>query len=301
MTIDLKLRLREIVLKRTKKSTIALVMATDEHALSSISTIRKEATADAILIGNKSKIKELLLSIDDDIANYEVIDESDMVAASKKAIDMITESRADVLMKGLVDSSILLKTMLSHGRGVCQKGFISHLSMVSIPNMNKLCFITDCGVNIAPNLEDKKNIVENAVDYAQKLYFENIKVACLCAKEKAYEKMPATMDAIALQKMSLDGSISNCLISGPLAFDNIISKEAARIKGVTDPVAGDADIILVPNIETGNAMLKSMIYVSGAQMAGVVVGTDVPIVFSSRADDSDTKISSIYMALAASR
>ncbi len=303
MTIDLKEHLRKLVLKHHKKSTIALVMATDAHALNSLSIARKEGTAEGILIGDKSKIKELLSSIGDDISNYDVIHETDMEACSKKAIDIISEKKADVLMKGLIDSSVLLSTMLRYGRevGVYKKGLISHLSMVSIPNMNKLCFITDCGVNIAPSLEDKKNIVENAVSYASKLDFENMKVACLCAKEKPYKKMPATMDAVVLQKMSLDGTIANCLISGPLAFDNIISKEAAAIKGVTDHVAGEADIILVPNIETGNAMLKSMIYVSGAQMAGVIVGADVPIVFPSRADDHHTKMSSIYMALAAAK
>ncbi len=302
MTIDLKEHLREIVLKHHKKSTIALVVATDEHALSSISTVRKEGMADAILIGDKSKIKELLLKVDDNISNYEVIDETDMVVASKKAIDAVAENRADVLMKGLVDSSVLLKAMLTYGRElkICSKGFISHLSLVSVPHNNRLWFITDCGVNIAPNLEGKKNIIENAVSYAQKLDFENIKVACLCAKEKPYEKMPATMDAVALQKMSLDNTIADCLVSGPLAFDNIISKDAADIKGIVDPVAGNADIILAPNIETGNALLKSMIYVSGAHMAGVIVGTDVPIVFPSRADDHHTKMSSIYMAIAAS-
>lgn len=303
MTIDLKERLREIVLKHNINPTIALVMAAEKHALSSISAVRREGLAEAILIGDKNKIKELLKALDDDISNYEVIDESDMVEASKKAIDTIKDAKADVLMKGLIDSSVLLKTMLTYGRavGVCQKGFISHLSLVSIPNMNKLCFMTDCGVNIAPNLDEKRAIIENAVSYAQRLDFKDIKVACLCAKEKPYEKMPATMDALALQKMSLDGVISNCLISGPLAFDNIISKEAAAIKGVDDPVAGNADIILVPNIETGNGVLKSMIYVSNAQMAGVIVGCDVPIVFSSRADDHHSKMSSIYMALAASQ
>ncbi len=300
MTIDLKEQLRKIVLKHNNKSTIALVMADEEHALNSISNIRKEGMADALLIGNKGKIKELLEKLGDNISNYEVIDESDMGEASKKAIDSIREGRTNVLMKGLIDSSILLKIMLTYGRDLSPKRLISHLALVSIPNMDKLCFITDCGVNILPSLEEKKSIIENAVSYAKSLDFDNLKVACLCAKEKPYEKMPATMDALALQQMSLDGTIADCLISGPLAFDNIISKEAARIKGVTDPLAGNTDIILVPNIETGNAMLKSMIYVSQAHMAGVIVGTCVPIVFPSRSDDHHTKMSSIYMALAAS-
>ncbi len=300
MTIDLKAYLQNIVLQHRKKSTIALVAADEEYSLASISMARKEGVADALLIGNKSNIREQLLKLDDDISNYEVVDESDMGSCSKKAIDAIAENRADVLMKGLVDSSVLLSTMLRYGReiGVCERGFISHLAMVSIPNINKLCFITDCGVNIAPNLDDKKAIIENAVSCATDLDFENIKVACLCAKEKVSPKMSATVDAMALHNMNKNGEIKGCLVSEPLAFDNIISKEAARIKGIDDPVAGNADIILVPNIETGNALLKSMIYVSNAQMAGVIAGIGVPTIFSSRADDRDTKVSSIYMALA---
>ncbi len=300
MSIVLKEKFCEIIGSRKEKPTIALVAAEDEDALLSISTVRKEGVANALLIGNKSKLKDILLAIDDDIKNYEVIDENDPINCIEKAIDTIKSGSSNVLMKGLIDSSVLLKSVLKRDSGLRSSAFISHIALMSLLDEDKLYFVTDGGVNILPNLEAKVNIIENVIKVAHSLGFDNPHIACLCAKEKVSEKMIATVDAANLKKMNQEGIIKNCLISGPLALDNIVSKEAAITKGITDPVAGDADIILAPNIEVGNSLLKTMTFMAKAEGAGIVVGANIPIIFPSRADNYETKMNGIYMALSVS-
>ncbi len=299
MSIILKDKFSEIIKNKDKKPTVVLACANDESTLESISEVVKANLANAILVGDKKTIAEILEKFDDDVKNYEVVDNCDMLSCADTAVRIAAEKKADVLMKGLIDSSYLLKAILKKENGLTVS-FLSHLAVASLANEDKIYMLTDAGVNIAPDLECKKNIIENSVKVAHALGFDKPNVACLCAKEKVYDKMIATTDAAALQKMNQDGIIKNCVISGPLALDNIVSKEAAQIKKIDDPVAGNADIILAPNIETGNALLKSMVFIAGAQSAGIIVGTNVPIVFTSRADDYETKMNAIYLALAAS-
>lgn len=290
----------EEVLKLAKErgpKTLAVAVAQDKEVLLAVKAAHDIGVVDAILVGDKEKIIEEACKIGMDVKEYEIIDEKDLTCASRKAVELVSSGNADVVMKGLVDTSIILKAVLDKEIGLRTGKILSHVAVFDVATYHKILFVTDAAMNIAPDLNQKKQIVENAVFVAHSLDINEPKVAAVCAKEKVNPKMPATVEAKELEEMNSRGEISGCIVGGPFALDNAISKEAAAHKGINHPVAGDADIILVPNIESGNVLYKSLAFLSNAKNAGVIVGASAPIVLTSRADSDEAKLNSIALAV----
>jgi phosphate butyryltransferase len=239
--------------------------------------------------------------LDLDFSGFEHHNEPDFGRAAGFAVELVRSGSADVLMKGLLDTSILLKAALSREFGINAGRLTSHVAALEVPTYHKLLFVTDAAINIAPDLAAKLDIVANAVHAARSLGIERPKVAMLAAVEKInYEKMPCTVDAAVIAQMNRRGQVQGCVVDGPLALDNAVSAESARIKGLESEVAGDADILVAPDIEAGNILYKCLIDLGGARGAGVVMGAARPIVLTSRADSAGTKLASIALAALAS-
>lgn len=287
--------LKELAIKKgTKKLSVAV--AQDEDVLKSVMQAYKERIVEPLLVGDKEKIEEIAKMISFDISNIEIIDEKDITMAARKATELVSSGKASILMKGLVDTSIIMKQVLDKEIGLRTENVISHVAVFDIPTYHKVFIVTDAAMNIAPDLNQKKEILENAIELAHSLDITEPKVAVLAAKEKVGDKMPATVDAGKLVEMNLNGEIKGAIVAGPFALDNAVSKESAKIKGIDSPVAGDADIMLAPNIETGNVLYKALGFLGNAKHAGLIVGTKRPIVLTSRADSEEAKFNSIVLA-----
>ncbi|NBG89566.1 phosphate butyryltransferase [Isachenkonia alkalipeptolytica] len=286
----------EIARKRGPKK-VALACAEDVDALKAINEAKKTGIVEAILVGDEEKIKANAKAENIDITQYEIVHEGDMVEASRKAVELVSTGKAHMVMKGLVDTSIILKAVLDKEIGLRTGNPLSHVALFQVPGFDKMHLVTDAAMTIAPDLEGKKALINNVVPVANALDIQMPKVAVICAKEKANPKMPDTMDAQALQEMNEKGEIKDCIVGGPLALDNAVSKKAAEIKGIDHPVAGDADILLTGDIEAGNVLYKSMIYFGQAKNAGVIVGAKAPIVLTSRADSDEAKLYSIALGV----
>ena len=277
--------------------TIAIACADDAEVLTAVEAARQKGIANAILVGNKGKIESICIDNKIPIEHYDVMYMKDMADASLKAVELVSSGKADILMKGLVDTSILLKAVLNKEVGLRTGSVLSHVAIFEIKGYDRLFFITDAAMAIAPDLETKKKILQNAVMAAKALDIDVPKVAVVCAKEKVNSKMPCTLEADALQKMNETGEITGCIVGGPFALDNAVSKKAAEHKGVTHPGAGEADILLVPDIEAGNILYKALVFFSETKNAGILVGTKAPVVLTSRADSDETKLNSIAMGV----
>lgn len=286
--------LQELAQKRPKMR-LSVAAAEDDEVLIAVDSARKLGIVDAVLVGDKEKIEKIAEDSEIDISKYEIIDSKNPVESARKAVSLVSSGKADFLMKGLLGTADLLKAVLDKEIGLRGKGLLSHVMLYSVPAYHKILFLTDGGMVTYPDLNQKIQIVHNAVKVARALGVEPVHVAPLCAVEVVNPDMQATLDAAALSKMSQRGQIKDCIIDGPLALDNAISKEAAKHKGITSPVAGEADILLVPNIESGNLLGKSMTYFGGAKSAGVVMGAKCPIVLVSRADTHEAKLNSIAL------
>lgn len=280
-----------------KNIKIAVAAAHDMEVLSAIKMAMELNLVTPILVGDKKQIlqyaEELQLKLD----NVEIIDEVDIQKASEIAVRLVHDGVAKILMKGLVDTSIILKAVLNKEYGLRTSNLLSHAAVFEVDKYHKLLFVTDAAMNLAPTLDEKRQITENIVSLAHSLSIKKPKVAVVCAKEKVDPKMIATVDADELVKMNKSGVLSGCLVGGPFALDNAISKEAAKHKGINDPVAGDADIILVPTIEAGNVLYKSLAFLSNSKNAGIILGARSPIVLTSRADSDEAKLNSIALAV----
>lgn len=290
----------EDVLRLAKErgpKTISVAVAQDKEVLIAVKEAKEMGIADAILVGDQEKITQIANEIGMNLDDFEVIDIKDLKEASRKAVELVSSGKAHMVMKGLVDTSIILKAVLDEEIGLRTGKVLSHVAVFDIETYDKILFVTDAAMNIAPNLEQKKQIIENAVFVAHSLDIENPKVAVICAKEKVNPKMPATVDAEKLEEMNKNGEITGCIVGGPFALDNAISKEAAKHKGIEHPVAGDADILLMPYIEAGNVLYKSLVFLSKAQNAGVIVGAKAPVVLTSRADSESAKLNSIALGV----
>lgn len=277
--------------------TIAVACAQDEDVLMAVNEAKKKGIAEAILVGDKEKIEEIANKKSIDLSGYEIIDIKDLSEASLKAVELVSTGKAHMVMKGLVDTSIILKAVLNAEVGLRTGNVLSHVAVFDIEDYERLLFVTDAAMNIAPDLMQKKQIIENAVTVARALDIEEPKVAVLCAKEKVNPKMPATVDAAELEKMNKNGEIKNCLVGGPLALDNAVSVEAAKHKGIDHPVAGYADILMVPTIEAGNVLYKALAFLARSKNAGVIVGAKAPVILTSRADDEEAKLNSIALGV----
>lgn len=292
--------LSEIVRKAkglNKRFTVA--GAEDSEVLLACEAAKKEGIGQPVLVGSKEKIETLAKETNINIDDYEIIDKAEETEKCKRAVLEVKEGRASFVMKGLVPTATLLKAVLDSEYGIRGEGLLSHVMVYEIPNYHKLLLLTDGGMNISPTLEEKVQILKNAIKVAKAIEIENPKVACLSAVEVVNPKMPSTVEAAKLKEMNQRGEIEG-IVDGPLAFDLAISKEAAVHKGVKSEVAGDADILLVPFIEVGNALGKSFTYFAKARSAGIVVGAKAPIVLVSRADSHEDKFNSIAFACAVS-
>ncbi len=277
--------------------TIAVAVAQDSEVLSAVNAAKKLGIAEAILVGDRGEIIKASEECGIDIGTYEVIDIKDKNEASRKAVEMVSGGKAHIVMKGIVDTAIVLKAVLDENIGLRTGNVLSHVAVFEVPGYDRLFYVTDPAMILAPNLIQKKQIVENVVQVANALGNDNPKVAVLAAVEKVNPKMQATLDAAELVKMNESGELKGCVVGGPFALDNAISVEAARHKGITHPVAGLADVLLVPFIEVGNVLYKSMVYYAGSKVAGVLVGAKAPVVMTSRADSDEAKLNSIAIAV----
>ena len=249
-----------------------------------------------ILVGPADRIRAVAQAADLDIAAYEIAEAPHSHAAAARAVELVRIGRAELLMKGSLHTDELMAEVVRREVGLRTDRRVSHVFVMDVPTYHKPLMITDAAVNIVPTLDDKCDIVQNAVDLARALGIERPKVAILSAVETVTTKIPSTIDAAALCKMADRGQIQGAILDGPLAFDNAISAEAARTKGIVSAVAGDPDILLVPDLEAGNMLAKNLTFLSRADAAGVVLGARVPIILTSRADNQRTRLASCGVA-----
>ena len=280
-----------------KKHTLAVACAHDLEVLRAVWTAYKAGIAEVLLVGDASRMRSLaektLLSLDD----FSIVHEPNEGLACRKAVSLIREGKADMLMKGAVPTAVLMRAALDRNEGLRRETLLSHVAFLELRKMDRPLLLTDAALNIAPGLEEKKKILENAVRVAHALGNPFPIVACLCAVEKVNPKMPATAEAAALTEECRQGKITGCQVFGPAALDNALFSEAARRKGMESPPAGCADILLVPDIEAGNMLYKAFALAARAGAAGVVVGAQAPVILASRADSRETMMHSIALAL----
>jgi len=276
---------------------IAVCGAESAPALAAAERARRLGLADAILIGDAPAIVRGLRALGADPARFAILDAPAPADAAAASVAEVRAGRADALMKGGTDTSVLMHAVLDHATGIRDAELLSHVAVLQVDRYPKPLAITDGGVTIAPDLAAKAAIVRNAVRVTRALGIDRAKVAALAAKEKVVPAMPATVDAAALASMSFEGAV----VDGPLALDNAIDPHSARLKGIVSEVAGDADVLLAPDIETGNLLGKTLQYLGGARLAGLVVGARVPLVLTSRADDDRCRLDSLALALLVAR
>jgi phosphotransacetylase len=249
-----------------------------------------------LLVGPVDRIAETAESAGIDLGDAQIVDVPHSHAAAAKAVELIREGKAEILMKGSLHTDELMGAVVSRERGLRTARRISHVFVMDVPTYHKVLIVTDGAINIAPTLEDKVDICQNAIDLAISLGLEKPKLAILAAVETVTSKMPATIDAAALCKMAERGQITGAILDGPLAFDNAISKQAAETKGIKSTVAGDPDILLAPDLEAGNILAKQLTFLANADSAGMVLGARVPIILTSRADSVRSRIASCGVA-----
>jgi len=278
---------------------VVVAAAHDEHTLEAVFRARKDKIVEPVLIGDKIKIKEILKKLNIDFDDIGIINADSDSESAEKAVKFVNENKADFIMKGKLQTADLLKAVVNKEKGLRTGKVMSHIAFQEIPTYHKLVAITDGGMMTYPNLEEKKQIIENAVDVFKAFGYENPKVAVLCAVETVNPKMPEAVDADLLKKMNLSGEIKDCIIEGPISYDLSMNSESAKLKGYESPVAGDADILIVPDIVSGNILGKSLIISAKATMAGIIVGAKVPIVLTSRGATSEEKYLSLVISASA--
>lgn len=288
--------LLELAKERGPK-TMAVAVAQDKGVLSAVKNASDMGIIKPILVGDSEEILKISNEISFDLTNVEVIGEKDGAVACRIATELVSSGKAHILMKGLIDTSIIMKQVLDREIGLRTGKVISHVAVFHVATYHKVFMVTDAAMNIAPDLNQKKEIIENAVVLARSLDIKCPKVAVLAAMEKVSPKMEATVHAKELVHMNKGGEIRDCIVDGPFALDNAISKESAIIKGIDSQVAGDADILLVPYIEAGNVLYKALSFLANAKSAGLIVGTKSPIVLTSRADNEESKLNSIALSV----
>jgi phosphate acetyltransferase len=274
----------------------AVVHPCEQSALAGALEAGKQGLIVPLLVGPAGKIEEIAKACGLDLGNAQIIDAPHSHAAAAKAVALVREGRAEVLMKGSLHTDELLGAVVARDTGLRTGRRISHAFIMDVPTYHKVLIVTDGAINIAPTFEDKADICQNAIDLAISLGRDKPKVAILAAVETVTSKMPATIDAAALCKMADRGQIVGGILDGPLAFDNAISTEAAKTKGIRSNVAGDPDILLAPDLEAGNILAKQLSFLANADSAGLVLGARVPIILTSRADSVRARIASCAVA-----
>jgi phosphate acetyltransferase len=296
----------QVILRRTDKYarlmkkcealppvTCAVAYPCDHDSLLGPIEAAKLGLITPLLVGPEDKIRALAQAEGVDLSPYRIVPTEHSHAAAQEAVALVRAGEAEALMKGSLHTDALMSAVVASATGLRTSRRISHVFIMDVPTYPQALIITDAAINIAPGLEDKMHILQNAIDLAHALGLAEPKVAILSAVETINSKIPSTLEAAALCKMADRGQITGAILDGPLAFDNAISEQAARTKKITSPVAGKADILLVPDLEAGNMLAKQLQYLAGADAAGIVLGARVPIVLTSRADNVRTRLASI--------
>lgn len=293
--VEIKEKLRE----NSQKKVIAVAAAGDEDVLSAIKMAQESNLAEPLLFGDAEKIKAIAEKVGLSLSGINVINEPDPFQAAQKAVASIRAGEADIIMKGLIGTAGFLRAVLDKEKGLRTGNVLSHVAVFEIPALSRLLIITDVAMNIAPSLKEKVQIIDNSLIVARAMGISKAKVAAVCAVETVSQDMPATVDAAILAKMSERGQLGNVIVDGPLALDNAVSIESAKHKGINSPVAGIADIILMPDIEAGNVMYKTLVFLTDSANAGIVMGAKAPIVLTSRSDTAQAKLNSIALSILA--
>ena len=281
-------------LKGDKRVTLSVAAAHDEEVLLAIKSAVEMEIITPILIGEENKIREISKEINFDLSKFKIINKETIEECAEIAVKLVSSGEVDFVMKGLLDTSVILKAVLNKEWGLRTDSLLSHVMVYEVPSYDKLLVTTDGGMNIEPDYDQKVKILKNAIEATKPLGLKHIKVACLAAKEKVNSKMQATVDARALQEAGERGEFGkDVTVEGPLAFDLAVSKEAAKVKGFKSKVSGETDIMLMPTIEVGNGIGKALTYFAGAKSAGIIMGAKAPIVLVSRADSHESKLYSI--------
>lgn len=289
-------KLDDLLLIKGNKMKLAVVACQDEDVLEAVVESSNMGITEPILIGDKEETYKIAERIGLDVSNFKFIEEKDLTLAAEIGVRMVSNGEADFIMKGLVDTAILMKSVLNKEWGLRTDSLLSHVMVYDVKTYHKLIYLTDGGMNLSPSLDEKISIVKNAALVVKAMGNETVKVAALAAKEKVNPKMQATVDADKLQELSMKGEFGNdVILEGPLALDLALSKEAAEVKKFESQIAGDTDILLVPNIEMGNGIGKAITYLAEGKSAGIIMGAKAPVVLVSRADDKDSKLYSIAL------
>ena len=283
------------VKKNTEKKTVVVACANDDHTLKAISAVTKTENIHTILVGDAAVLKESLA--DYGLEEAEVVDAADQQAAVETAVSLCKAGRGDVLVKGLVETAVILRRVVNKENGLCAQGVLSHLTVTQLPNYHKLLGVTDCALLMYPTLDQKKEEIRNSVRFLTALGIAPVKTAVLAAIEKVNPKMPETVDANALKEWYQSGAITDCIVEGPISYDLAMRPGAAKVKGFDSQVAGDPDLLVVPNITVGNVLIKALTCSAGGISAALILGATVPIVVTSRSSSVQTKVTSIRMAL----
>lgn len=280
-----------------EKKKLAVAVAQDKAVLEAVKAAKERNIADSILVGDADKIREIAASLSMNPDDYEIIDVKDITEASLTAVKLVHDGKADMYMKGLLDTKTFLKSVLDKEVGLRTGKPLSHVCVFEIPGIDRLLFLSDVAFMPYPTLEDKKCIIEYTVEIAKACGVECPKVAPLAAVEVVNPKMPVTVEAAELTRMNEEGEITGCIVDGPLSLDIALYKEAAEEKGALNrKVAGDADILVFPDIHAGNLVYKSIVHMVHCQNGNILTGTKAPVILTSRSDDCETKVNSIALA-----
>ena len=283
--------------KECDKKVVAVAAAEDDAVLEAVSAAHAQGIADAILVGDEAKIREIAAGLNIDLTGWRIINEPDKVQASLKAVKLAHDGEADMYMKGLIDTKTFLKSILDKEVGLRTGRMLSHVAVFQVKGIDQLLFLTDVAFVTYPTLEDKIQLIDNAVEVAHACGVACPKVAPLAAVEVVNPKMPCTVDADELRRMNVEGKITGCVVDGPLSMDIAIEPEAAAHKGAQDrPAAGHADILLFPDIQAGNICYKTLVHTAECENGCILVGTKVPAILTSRSDSFKTKVNSIALA-----
>lgn len=281
--------------KSQKKMRLVVAVAQDDDVLKAVHEAKKMGLVDPLLVGDEAQIKSIMAKLGIDSSEYEIVHEADILLAARKSVELISSARGDFLMKGIVQTADIMRAVLDKEIGLRTENLISHVMVYEASTYEKLMYTTDGGMNVAPNLEQKVQILENAIKVCKAMGLDRIYAACLAGAETVNPKIPATVDAKAIADMKDKWDSMNVAVDGPVALDLAISKEACAHKKYNSEVGGNADILLVPYYEVGNAMGKALTYFAHAKSAGIIMGAKCPIVLVSRADTAETKLLSIAL------
>ncbi|SHF28425.1 phosphate butyryltransferase [Desulforamulus putei DSM 12395] len=282
-------------LNKIPKLKVSVANAQDKRVLLALKKAMQHGFVEPVLVGPRSEIERVAWDVGFNLNDVEIY-QADGLAAPDLAVKLVSSGRCQVLMKGLVNSSTFLKAVLNRDWGLRTDKILSHVAVFQINGYDRLIFMSDAGLNIAPDIEQKKQICQNTVDFCHSLGLTLPKVALLSANEQVSPKMPVTIEAQHLAQMAKKGEITGAIVDGPLALDIAVNENSAKSKGIKSLVAGHADILLVPDIEAGNLLAKSIMYFAGGLMAGLVLGASAPIVMPSRADTPEGKLMSLALA-----